>query len=165
MNKAYLCLGANLGDCLATFARAEAQLRTHGITINSKSSVYVSRAWGMQEAPDFFNQVFQVSTALSARELLGLLLQVEKQLGRDRKPEEGYSSRTIDIDILFFNEAIIEQEGLHVPHPRLHLRKFVLEPMREIAPDLMHPVLKKTIHQLLRACTDTHEARRITHAL
>ena len=119
----------------------------------------------MTDAPDFFNQVAQVKTSLSAEKLLSLLLQLEKDLGRERRDTGGYASRTIDIDILFFNDEIIKKEGLQVPHPRLPLRRFALRPLCEIAPDLMHPVLKKTVRELLRECPDTSEVQTASHAI
>ncbi|HWY36944.1 MAG TPA: 2-amino-4-hydroxy-6-hydroxymethyldihydropteridine diphosphokinase, partial [Bacteroidia bacterium] len=89
----------------------------------------------------------------------------EKNLGRTREEGKGYQSRPIDIDILFFNEAVINTPALQVPHPRMHIRKFVLEPLCEIAPSLVHPVLKKTISELLAECPDKLAVKKISHAI
>jgi len=118
----------------------------------------------MENAPDFYNQVVHVNTRQDAPELLQTLLGIEKELGRQRSAEKRYESRTIDLDILFFNQEVINLAELHVPHLRLHLRRFVLGPMCEIAPNFVHPVLKKTIAQLLKECPDTSTVKKITHA-
>lgn len=165
MNTAYLCLGANLGNCPETFSRALRQLEENGILIHCLSNIYVSQAWGMTDAPDFFNQVAAVKTSLSAAELLALLLQSEKELGRERKDTGGYASRTIDIDILFFNDEIIRKEGLQVPHPRVQHRRFALRPLCDIAPGLVHPVLKKTVRELLGECADPSKVQPASHAI
>jgi 2-amino-4-hydroxy-6-hydroxymethyldihydropteridine diphosphokinase len=165
MNKAFLCLGANLGNGIETFARACTMLSRKGISIICYSGIYTSPAWGMEQAPDFQNQVLEVETSLAAPELLALLLATETELGRTRSAQAAYVSRTLDIDILFFNEETIDQPGLHVPHPRLHLRRFVLEPLNEIAPGLVHPLLKKTVRQLLEECPDKADVHKISHAL
>jgi len=165
MNKAYLCLGGNLGNCAEAFAKAIFLLGQKEIVTISKSDIYTSPAWGMENAPDFYNQVIQIETKLEAGKLMELLLGLEKELGRERTLAKGYESRTIDMDILFFNNEIIEEKFLHIPHPRLHLRRFVLQPLHEIAPNLVHPVLKKSVTQLLDECTDTGLVKKLTHAV
>ncbi len=165
MNEAYLCLGGNLGNCIETFAKSILLIEENGLKIMRKSAIYSSKAWGMDNAPDFYNQVLKTETLLDANEILTLLLTTEKRLGRERNSVERYESRTIDMDILFFNNEVIEEERLHIPHPRLHLRKFVLEPLNEIATEFIHPKLKKSISQLLSECTDTGIAKKIAHAL
>lgn len=164
MNEAYLCLGGNLGNCIETFAKSALLLEKNDVKIVQKSAVYTSAAWEMEGAPDFYNQVLKIETLLEAGELLNLLLAIEKQSGRERNSVKGYESRTIDMDILFFNDEIIEREHLHIPHPRLHLRRFVLEPLNELAPGFIHPKLKKSISDLLDECTDTGLVKKITHA-
>jgi 2-amino-4-hydroxy-6-hydroxymethyldihydropteridine diphosphokinase len=165
MNEVYLCLGGNLGNCFETFKQVCGQINQHVGAITMQSSVYQSQAWGMDKAPDFYNQVIKLETTLSAEELLLILLEIEKKLGRERTETTTYQSRLIDIDILFFNKKIIETDTLHIPHPRLHLRKFVLEPLNEIAPNFVHPVLNKTISQLLHECTDTGQVKKLTYAV
>ena len=154
MNKAYLCLGGNLGNCIETFTKAMVLLEDKGLEISQRSSDYISEAWGMENAPDFYNRVLAVTTKLSSDELMELLLNTEELLGRKRTGGGTYESRPIDMDILLFNDEIISTPFLEVPHPRLHLRKFVLLPLQEIAPQLMHPVLKRTTTQLLEVCPD-----------
>jgi 2-amino-4-hydroxy-6-hydroxymethyldihydropteridine diphosphokinase len=160
MNEAYLCLGGNLGNCKEIFAKCLELMALKGIVIERRSAIYISPAWGMENAPDFYNQVVKVNLRQEPGDLLQILLGIEKELGRERSPGKRYESRTIDLDILFFNSEVIDTEELHVPHPRLHLRRFVLEPMHEIAPGLVHPVLKKTIAQLLKECPDASAVKR-----
>lgn len=135
------------------------------IIINCKSSIYTSNAWGMEKAPDFYNQVVKVSTSLSAAQLLEKLVAIEKTLGRERVPGEKYQSRTIDLDILLFNRDIIDSPELTVPHPRMHLRRFVLVPLTEIAAAEVHPLLNKSIDVLLKECPDKSIVKKPAHAL
>ena len=164
MNEVYLCLGGNLGTCIETFTKSILLLEEKNITICLKSSIYTSSAWGMCDAPDFYNQAVKIKTSLHAWQLLCVLHDIEKHLGRERNSVERYESRIIDMDILFFNKEVIESESLQIPHPRLHRRIFVLEPMNEIAPEFVHPKLNKTISSLLRECTDTGITRKVLHA-
>jgi len=163
MNEAYLCLGGNLGNCTETFAKCVLLLEKTGMERAKTSSVYTSKAWGMEDAPDFYNQVISVKTRHAAQELMEILLGIEKQLGRERKATVGYESRTLDIDILFFNTGVYDTPSLHIPHPRLNLRRFVLQPLNEIAPGLVHPVFKKTVAELLHECPDKGIVKEITH--
>lgn len=163
MNEAYLCLGGNLGNCAEIFTKTRELLVFYNIITISKSYIYKSEAWGMKNAPDFYNQVLHVKTVLEPEVLLQELLAIEKQLGRERSIEAGYESRKIDIDILFFNTEIIEKEHLHIPHPKMHERRFVLQPLNEIAPSFLHPALKKTVSQLLKECRDTGKVEKLTH--
>lgn len=153
MNAAFLCLGGNMGDRLANLNEAKRQLGLLGCKILNQSSIYQTKAWGVDVAPDYYNQSLQIQTSLNPAQLMDGLLTIEYQLGRKRTADRN-ASRTMDIDILFFNNDIINTPELEVPHPRLQLRKFVLVPMAEIAPKLMHPKLHKTIQQLLNTCTD-----------
>jgi len=163
MNEAYLCLGGNLGNCTETFAQSVLLLEKRGIESTKTSALYTSKAWGMEGAPDFYNQVIFVRTRHAAIELMELLLDIEKQLGRERKASGGYESRTLDMDILFFNTEVCDTPGLQIPHPRLHLRRFVLKPLFAIAPGLIHPVFKKTISELLDECPDNGTVKEISH--
>ena len=129
-----------------------------GHIINS-SSVYETAAWGKTDQPSFLNQVLEIQTALTAPQLLKKILDIEKLTGRIRK--EKYGPRIIDIDILLFNDEIHNDPLLKIPHPELQNRRFVLEPLAEIAPEIIHPVLKKSIIDLLAICPDKLEVTRI----
>jgi len=153
MIRLYILLGGNLGDKQKVFSEARALLREQVGIITALSVVYETEPWGFESSDYFWNQVIEIVTGLSAAEVLLQTQQIELQLGRIRK-EVQYNSRIIDIDILFYGDQVINSDDLIVPHPRIHERKFVLVPLHEIAPDLMHPVFHKTIRQLLEECPD-----------
>ena len=152
MNKVYLLIGGNLGDVAATFSNTKKQIELQVGEIITSSSVYKTAAWGLENQPDFLNQVLHVNTDLTAHGVLKIILNIEADLGRMREIKNG--PRIIDIDILFFNDEIINTENLRVPHLYLHQRNFTLAPLAEIAPDFFHPVLKRNMLQLLRESTD-----------
>jgi 2-amino-4-hydroxy-6-hydroxymethyldihydropteridine diphosphokinase len=154
----FLLLGSNLGDRRKHLSTAASHINAFA-TVLRKSSVYVTGAWGNNNQPDFLNQVIEVDTTLSPEALLQNTLGAEMKMGRDRI--EKWGPRTIDIDILFFRENIVTLENLKVPHPEIQNRKFTLVPLRELAPDLVHPVLKKSISRLDDECTDSLEVRRL----
>ncbi|MCC7402103.1 MAG: 2-amino-4-hydroxy-6-hydroxymethyldihydropteridine diphosphokinase [Chitinophagaceae bacterium] len=158
MNKAYLLTGTNLGDRLKNIMNAAQNIQDQCGTIALRSSIYKTAAWGNTDQPDFLNQVLELNTALTARHLLKHLQQIEQQMGRIRT--EKYGPRIIDIDILFFNDAHYRLGFLKIPHPEIQNRRFVLVPMTEIAPMLFHPVLKKTMSELLKDCSDQLEVRK-----
>lgn len=160
MNVAFLCVGGNMGDRLANILEAKRQLLGMGCKMEAESGIYQTKAWGIEEAPDYYNQMLKIVTEKNGIELMTTLLDIEKSMGRIRSDNRN-ASRTLDMDILFFNNEIIKSELLEVPHPRLHLRRFVLEPLNEIASELIHPVLNKTIHELLIECTDTSAVKRL----
>jgi 2-amino-4-hydroxy-6-hydroxymethyldihydropteridine diphosphokinase len=149
---AYLLTGGNLGEPQRHLQQAATTIQQEAGKIISASAIYQTAAWGLSDQPDFLNQVLQVETNLAAPELLHCLLNIEMRMGRLRLQKNG--PRIIDIDILFYGNAIIHQPDLTIPHPVLHLRRFVLVPLAQIAPTLPHPVLQKTIVQLLEECTD-----------
>lgn len=157
MNVAYLCLGGNIGDREVLLNRALELINEQAGNITLKSAVYETEAWGVTNQQAYLNQCICINTTHNSSALIHLLLDIEKQLGRERNLYHTYEPRTIDIDILFFNDDVIHQDHLMVPHPRLHLRKFVLQPLSEIANNYLHPVLNKSIFNLLKECTDTSE--------
>lgn len=152
MNKVYLLLGSNIGDAQKHLSAARKQIGKNIGTISRASSVYSTAAWGNTAQPDFLNQVLVVETSLSAEQTMHTILATEAKMGRIRT--EKNAPRVIDIDILFYNKDIIQTALLTVPHPLLQERNFVLVPLNELSPGLVHPVLKKTIHQLLLKCSD-----------
>ncbi|MES2515566.1 MAG: 2-amino-4-hydroxy-6-hydroxymethyldihydropteridine diphosphokinase [Bacteroidota bacterium] len=157
MNVAYLCLGGNIGDRENALRLAVLKIGDTAGQITASSSIYETEAWGVENQQAYLNQCIELTTHLGSAELLTTLLFIEKELGRERSDSETYQPRTIDIDILFFNREIITSAQLIVPHPRLHLRKFVLVPLKDICPGFLHPLLNKTILNLWSHCPDTSE--------
>ncbi|MGZ3757274.1 MAG: 2-amino-4-hydroxy-6-hydroxymethyldihydropteridine diphosphokinase [Mucilaginibacter sp.] len=153
MNEVFFLLGSNLGDRNFFLQQAIAHIKDEIGPVTKASSIYETQSWGKTDLPDYLNQVVLVTTQLTAREALEKILAIEHEIGRVR--EEKWGARIIDIDILFFNSEIIDELGLHVPHPELHKRRFTLDPMVELAPTLMHPVLKKEILQLKNELNDS----------
>lgn len=153
MNQAFLLIGGNLGDRELNMDRARREIETRAGRITLASALYQTAAWGKTDQPDFLNQVLVVETMLDANDLLERLLVAEQAMGRYR--QEKYGPRIIDMDILFFNDEVIETRSLQVPHPRLQDRRFALVPLAEIAGNKIHPVLGKTIDELLAICPDT----------
>ncbi|HEY0298140.1 MAG TPA: 2-amino-4-hydroxy-6-hydroxymethyldihydropteridine diphosphokinase [Arachidicoccus sp.] len=158
MNTTYLLIGGNLGDVRQTFANTINEIEMGVGSIKKKSPLYKTAAWGMENQPDFLNQVLEVETNLSAQKVLETVLNIEENLGRIR--QQKYGPRIIDIDILLFNEEIIDEQDLKVPHPFLHKRNFVLHPLAALAPHAFHPVLKKDIQTLLQQSEDTLEVEK-----
>lgn len=148
-NTVYLALGSNLGDRLANLKRAIAALSPQ-MEVKAKSHVYETPPWGFEDQPKFLNQVIQVNTYLAPEPLLKHLKRLEVTLGRKATFPNG--PRLIDIDILFYDDLVLNTPSLEIPHPRLHERGFVLLPLADIAPDWVHPVLKKSVRELLASC-------------
>jgi 2-amino-4-hydroxy-6-hydroxymethyldihydropteridine diphosphokinase len=152
MNRAFIITGGNLGDRGVNLQRAKKEIAAKAGAILSQSSIYETAAWGKEDQPSFLNQVLEISTELSAEDLLEVLLYTEKLMGRERIGKMG--PRTIDIDILFYNQDVFNLPNLVIPHPHISIRRFVLEPLNEIAPKFVHPALGKTMNELLAECTD-----------
>jgi 2-amino-4-hydroxy-6-hydroxymethyldihydropteridine diphosphokinase len=152
MNTAYLLIGGNLGNRKLNLENAVIFIKQQCGQVVKKSLLYETAAWGNTNQPAFLNQVLRVETLLNARQLIRKILKIEKTMGRVRLEKLG--PRIIDIDILFFNQEIIELNFLTIPHPEIQNRRFALQPLSEIAPGLVHPILKKTINELLNDCSD-----------
>jgi deoxyguanosine kinase len=159
MNDVFLCLGGNLGNRPESLENCRLQIASHCGKITARSAIYETEAWGTSSGNKFLNQVIRIKTSLSAAALLKKLLRIEKKLGRKRTDIRN-ADRIIDIDILFFNREIIKTSAVEIPHPRLHLRKFVLKPMMDISPEFAHPLLKRSVKQLYKACGDKLEVRK-----
>jgi 2-amino-4-hydroxy-6-hydroxymethyldihydropteridine diphosphokinase len=155
----YISLGSNLGDRLQFLKNAVEKIANQLGRVVKESKVYQAAAWGHTKQPDFYNQVIEIETDLTPAQLLQACLEIEKSLGRERSILWG--ERTIDLDILLYNGQSVQSENLNIPHPYLHLRNFVLVPLCEIAPDLIHPILELTIQQLLDRCADKLEIKAI----
>ena len=152
MHHLVLLTGSNVGDSLANLQTAARYIAAEVGSIQKQSSVYKTAPWGNTKQQDFLNQVLWVDTEKSAREALAIVLAIEQKMGRVR--EQKWAPRTIDIDILFYDDAIIQESDLQVPHPLLHLRKFTLQPLFELDPNFIHPLFKQSIAQLSNACPD-----------
>jgi 2-amino-4-hydroxy-6-hydroxymethyldihydropteridine diphosphokinase len=155
MNRVYLGIGGNMGDRWLQLQTCVSFLEKKIGIIISKSSIYKTKAWGVTNQQDFYNQVICLNTILEDEELLVNCQKIELQMGRIRY--EKWAERIIDIDILFFNESIIHKPKCTIPHTLLHHRKFVLVPMAEIASNHFHPIFQKTISALLLMCDDDLE--------
>jgi 2-amino-4-hydroxy-6-hydroxymethyldihydropteridine diphosphokinase len=157
MNQAYILLGTNLGDKRANLQQAILSISANLISIISYSDIYETAAWGNTNQDNFYNQVIEVNTELSSTDLLKTLLLIETKMGRIRNQK--WEARIIDLDILYFNHEIIDTENLKVPHPYLHVRRFTLAPLVQIAPEFLHPVFNKTNTALLENCSDNSEVK------
>lgn len=154
-NKALLLLGSNKGLKEKQLSDAAVQLEEKAGKIVKHSSVYKTAAWGNTNQPDFLNMAVEIETVKNAHELLASILDIEKRMGRKRNGK--WQARIIDIDILFFNNEIIETDKLVIPHPFIQERRFTLVPLNEIAENYVHPVYRKTIGELLKYCHDKLE--------
>jgi 2-amino-4-hydroxy-6-hydroxymethyldihydropteridine diphosphokinase len=164
MNEAYLILGGNIPDRMEYLNWAIFELKQKNIQIVAKSNIYETDAWGSDSTFSYLNMVLKIRTEINAEMLLDQVLEIEKKIGRERNVNHKNADRTIDIDILFFNDKIIETSTLVIPHPRMHLRNFVLKPMMDIAHNFVHPILKKTIESLYLQCEDMLEVRFYSHS-
>ncbi len=155
MHKVYLLLGSNRGNKALLLEKAVERLNSISLKPVISSSLFESEPWGFNAEEWFLNKAVLIETDLSPEVLLSQILNIEKELGRIRGVlKEGYESREIDIDILLYDNLVHDSEILSIPHPRMHLRKFVLEPLMEIAPNIVHPLFGKTIKELNKICPD-----------
>lgn len=153
MERLYLLLGGNLGDKKQIFSHTINLLKTEIGSIETISSIYETEPWGFQSDDLFWNQALVLLTDFSPYECLEKIHQIEKKIGRIRTNHQ-YTSRIIDIDILFYNDLVMDEPELQIPHPRMIERNFVLVPLAEIAPEKFHPVFRKTVDQMLADCQD-----------
>lgn len=156
---AYLLLGSNLGDRAARLAQARHDLAHTAGRVTAASALYETAAWGLEDQPAFLNQVLAIETDLDAPTLLAACLAAEQQQHRERLVR--WAARTLDVDILLFGQEILNTPTLTVPHPALPARRFALVPLAELAPQLVHPQLHRTIAELLVECVDTLDVRRL----
>ncbi len=172
MNTLFLSLGSNRGDRMDMLKQAAGLIGNRVGAVEALSPVYETEPWGFEDEISFYNCVLKVRTGLSPEAVLLSIIGIERSLGRDRGAESAsdvgertYHSRTIDIDILFYNDLILESAGLIIPHPGITNRRFVLAPLNDVCPDFVHPVERKTVRELLAACRDFSEVSRILDML
>lgn len=159
MSLVFLILGGNRGNTIEIFSAAIDLVTRHIGPQKSTSALYESESWGFKSDP-FVNQVLIINTILSPSEVLSVIQDIEKQLGRIRQTD-GYEARTIDIDILYYDSLIVSSDTLTIPHPRISERRFVLVPLAEIAPNFLDPVKGMTISEMLENCEDKLMVRRL----
>jgi 2-amino-4-hydroxy-6-hydroxymethyldihydropteridine diphosphokinase len=159
MKDIYLSLGSNIGERDQNIARAIESLPSHGVRLVKQSALYETEPVELRAQDWFLNCVANVETTLSPQELMQLLVKIERSMGRERLVPKG--PRIIDVDIVLYGAEIVTEPHLEVPHPRMADRRFVLAPFAEIAPEMIHPILQKTIRQLLHETSDHSEVRRI----
>lgn len=160
MNIAYLLIGGNLGNRSAHLQKAIQLIEQYCGQVVQSSAIYETAAWGLIEQPAFYNQALKIETTLQPESLMQQLLSIEQEMGRIRTIKLG--PRTIDLDMLFYNQIVLTTELLVLPHPALTERRFVLLPLSEIAPHLDHPIFHKTIEQLLNECPDQLDVQKLS---
>ncbi len=148
MSIVYIGIGSNLGDRQKSCLRAIELLQERGIVITKKSSLYETEPWGYKDQPQFINMAIEGETEFNPKELLMVLKNIEREIGREESLRWG--PRKVDLDILLFDTIILTEDSLEIPHPLLHKRDFVLKPLCEIASDIHHPLLKMSISDLLQ---------------
>ena len=160
MNQVVFILGGNLGDRLRLIEESVELMVSHFGSNTGKSSIFETAAWGGKSNGNYLNQVLVFNTSFFPEEILEVILEIELKMGRTRG--EKWGDRTMDIDILYFGNEKFHSERLTIPHPFLQERRFVLEPLAEILPDLVHPVLSKTNRELLQNCLDKSSVKIFT---
>ncbi len=153
VHQLFLCLGGNLGNKFEIFSETKNMIEKRVGPVIHTSLIYASPSWGFEANGEFWNQVFLVATTCSPHAVLGKIKKIEDHFGRVRIPGQ-YLSRKMDIDLLFYDNRVIETQKLTIPHPLIAVRRFVLLPLAEIAPELIHPVNGKTVAEMLHECPD-----------
>jgi 2-amino-4-hydroxy-6-hydroxymethyldihydropteridine diphosphokinase len=161
MHQVFLSIGGNLGNKRANFDKVYTHIQNELGCIVLRSSVYETAPWGFDSEDPFWNQILVIETHLNPSEIIERIAKIDAVFGRKRI-SEGYSSREMDVDILYYDSEIINAENLTIPHPMLYKRLFVLVPLAEIAPDFVHPVLKLTSIEMLNNCQDNSEIRKLS---
>lgn len=156
MSIVYIGIGSNLGDRLKNCMDALALIEKRGISVTSISSVYETEPWGVKDQPLFLNMAIEAETNLEPSRLLAVLKNIEQKIGREKSCRWG--PRAIDLDILLFDDLIVNKDDLRIPHPLMHERYFVMRPLCEIAPDAEHPLLKMSVRQLFRRLTNRRKS-------
>lgn len=152
-------LGSNLGDRFAALQCAMELIREEAGEIIAVSSVWETEPWGFDADEQFLNMVIVLETTLEPKGLIQRFRSIEGRMGRKKSGGGKYESRIIDLDILFWDDRVISIPGLEVPHPKLHSRRFVLEPLMEVAPETVHPVTGLTVAEMLQFCEDNSDVR------
>lgn len=159
----FIGMGSNEGDRLTILQEALLQLKRNlGIFMHS-SSIYESEPWGFESDQPFYNAVVQFETEHLPQEVMNVLKYIENQSGRTRKDDSSYENRTLDLDLLYYDQEVMNEVDLIIPHPRIHLRKFVLQPLVEIAPQWVDPIQQKSIIELLAITSDTGNVKKLDH--
>lgn len=161
MKTVYILQGSNEGNRHEHLDLSTIEIKKRIGSISAKSSTYESEPWGFEARQWFLNRVIVIETELYPLKILQELLNIELEFGRKRADDGKYHSRTLDLDILFIDNEIISTPELEVPHPQIQKRRFTLLPLSEIAPCLVHPILHKTISELLSECTDQAKVKKI----
>ena len=162
MERCFILFGSNMGDKDKIYAQACLLINNRCGRIVAQSSAYESEPWGFEAKEWFLNRLIVVETELEPEAMMRQLLDIEAELGRVRHPEAGgYTSRTADLDILYYGSRIVLTDSLTIPHPRLHQRRFALLPLCEVVPEFVHPAFNMTQTELLKRCFDFSEVRKI----
>lgn len=164
MHKVFLGIGGNIGNKQENFKKVYLLIEIRLGKINLASSIYETPSWGFQSKENFWNQVIQIETNKTPEELLSTIYEIEGVFEK-KSGNERYTSREMDVDILYFDDLFLETENLIIPHPRIHQRKFVLVPLTEIAPDLKHPLLRLTSIKMLENCRDESVIKKVVDNL
>jgi 2-amino-4-hydroxy-6-hydroxymethyldihydropteridine diphosphokinase len=154
MSQVVLGLGGNIGDVIAVLTKSICAIENEIGEVKLKSNLYQTQAWGVEDQADFTNMVVLIETDKTPHEVLFRCLSIEKKLGRNRKGAKKWGERIIDIDVLFYDDKLVNTPDLILPHPHLHERNFVLFPLVDILPELRHPILNKTIAELKKETKD-----------